>query len=178
MHRPRPRGKGPGAIGPTGVREKDQTLLLGHFLREKLQLHGHEVTMTRYTDVDVNLASRARLANREEADCFLSLHFNGAENPSANGAEVWHYPGSAKGEALAGELQRCMVGFGQFDRGIKASSRLAVLRLTRMPAVLVEPAFITNPDEERLLQDLGWLNELAGAIARGLEQFSERRGDG
>jgi len=79
-------GKDPGAIGPTGLREKDVNLDVARRLARLLRRRGMEVVLTRTADVFVPLAERSRIANREQPDLFISIHADAAPRASAAGA--------------------------------------------------------------------------------------------
>jgi N-acetylmuramoyl-L-alanine amidase len=83
-------GRDPGSIGPDGTREKDVTLRVARALAERLGgEEGVEVVLTRDGDTFVALGERTRIANREEADLFVSIHANSAESRSAEGFETY-----------------------------------------------------------------------------------------
>lgn len=85
--------------------------------------------------------------NATGATCAIELHFNAAEDVSAQGTEMIHWPGS-KGRLLARRLKKKTIGaLATRDRGVQARGDLAFLRLTEMPAVICEPAFGTNEDD-------------------------------
>lgn len=137
-------------------------------LASKVQRYGQPV-LTRYRDDFASLQARAALANEAEADVFVSIHANGFHTPHAHGTETYHWAGSTEGSRLAGDIQpRLVQATGLADRGVK-TARFAVLRLTRMPAVLLELAFITNPEEEQLLGHRAWQDKVAAAIDEGLQ---------
>jgi N-acetylmuramoyl-L-alanine amidase len=83
-------GKDPGAIGPTGLREKDVVLDIGRMVRDRLLRHEEfEVRMTRDSDVFIPLEERTAMANRSRADIFVSLHINASRNPKAKGISTF-----------------------------------------------------------------------------------------
>jgi len=83
-------GKDPGAIGPTGLQEKDVVLAIGRMVREKLaRSDEYEVRMTRDSDVFIPLEERTAMANRGRADIFVSLHINASRNRRANGISTY-----------------------------------------------------------------------------------------
>lgn len=83
-------GKDPGAIGPTGLKEKDVVLDIGRMVRERLsRLEAYEVRMTRDSDVFIPLEERTAMANRSRADIFVSLHINASLNPKAKGISTF-----------------------------------------------------------------------------------------
>ena len=165
-------GGDPGAIGPSGVREKDVNLAVSEKLHSLMVNAGLEAYMTRVSDVDVALAKRAELANTIGADYFISIHSNASVSPTAHGTETYYYYGSAPGKKLAEAVQAELIkATGLTDRGIKESG-FYVLRATTMPAILVELAFLSNPEEERLLIDPKFQDKCAKAIWEGVKKVT------
>ncbi|MEK6697055.1 MAG: N-acetylmuramoyl-L-alanine amidase [Candidatus Deferrimicrobiota bacterium] len=83
-------GKDPGAIGPTGLKEKDVVLAIGRKIREKLSRSGEfDVRMTRDEDVFIPLEERTAMANKGRADIFVSIHINASRNRSAEGFSTY-----------------------------------------------------------------------------------------
>jgi N-acetylmuramoyl-L-alanine amidase len=83
-------GKDPGAVGPTGLREKDVVLAIGRRIREKLERSGEfDVRMTRDDDVFIPLEERTAMANKGRADIFVSLHINASPNRRAEGFSTY-----------------------------------------------------------------------------------------
>lgn len=154
-------GSDPGAINrTTGLMEKTVTLDICRRLKADLEARGVRVVMTRYSDRDVSwahspddveLGARVHVANVRHATVFLSIHCNASVSSSLSGTSYHWYKRSdlALARALDGSLK---AGTGFSNDGLERN-RFYVLRLTHMPAVLVETAFITNPsDEERLAE--------------------------
>ncbi len=83
-------GQDPGAVGRTGVTEKDLTLAISLLLAEKLRDSGYEVLLTREDDRTLDLAERAEFANRADADLFISVHINSARNRKLRGFETYY----------------------------------------------------------------------------------------
>ena len=168
-------GYDPGAIGPAGLLEKQVTLAVSLKLADKLRHAGVEAVLTRTSDsvpwpanVNRDLAARCEIANRAGADFFISIHCNSAADPSARGTETYAYKPGGRGEQLARAVQEELIkACGLANRGIKFANYY-VLRRTDMPAVLTELAFISNPEEERLLGSPDYQEKCATAIARGI----------
>lgn len=159
-------GSDPGAVGPSGVREKDITLAVAQQAAEHLRRHSVRVVLTRERDEDVSLAERCRIANEFGADLFLSVHCNSADSAAAHGTETWYM--SAAGEKLATKVQAELVAaLGRADRGVKKGN-LYVLRNTRAPAALMEMAFVNNPEEEKLLTSGDFRERAAQGLAKGI----------
>lgn len=161
-------GSDPGAVGPNGLRESNVTLAVSLKLAEILRQAGVEIKLTRTSDVRVELKPRCDLANSWKADYFVSIHCNAATNPQAHGTETYCLQLGGQGEILARAIQTELVAAtGRANRGVKTANYY-VLRNTNMPAVLVELAFISNADEERLLRSAEFQEKCAAAIARGI----------
>lgn len=164
-------GNDPGAVGPTGVREKDITLKLALKVGNLLTSRGVNVNYTRMDDRSVELSERAAFANAAKARYFLSIHINSAANAAANGTETYAFAPGGQGEKLAAAVQKNLVtAIGLTNRGVKFAN-YAVLRETNMPAALTEVNFICNPKEEAILKDEAFLNKAASGIAKGVIEF-------
>lgn len=168
----------PGHGGPTdlggvgfGLREKDIVLPMSLEVAQILEQNNIQVVMTRKTDRDLDLPPRAELANRVNADLFVSIHANAisASRPDVNGLETFYYQ---SGQALAQYIQNSMLeSFPTMNnRGVKRA-RFYVLRKTKMPAVLVEVGFVTGNYDSRILADPGQRSRMAQAIARGILRY-------
>jgi N-acetylmuramoyl-L-alanine amidase len=165
-------GRDPGAIGtdPFRLEEKEFNLSLSLLLEEEFERRGHRTVMTRRRDRSLSPQARANFANRLGAEFFVSIHANGAETPTPEGMEAYHYPGSAAGASAANHIVEGMISvFPEHkNRGVKEAN-FAVLRLTDMPAVLVESEFITNPTQLQFLADQENQRNLALGIANGID---------
>lgn len=152
--------------------EKDIVLELGILLKEKLKENGHEVQLTRKEDNDIRLWERCQKANRFESDIFISLHINAHENKKPNGCETLYFPESEKGKILAECIQKELVKkLNCFDRGIKERGTLVVLKYTQMPAVLIEPLFLSNPKEKELIKQDYYKKAIVDSIAIGVGSY-------
>ena len=172
-------GSDSGAVGPNGVMEKTVTLDVALKVQNLLQKDGLPVVMTRTTDRDVSWSGasngqelQARVdKSPAEAAVFVSIHCNAFSNPATNGMETFYYWGSEEGRRLADILNKELANYGgRANRGVKGAN-FYVLKHSAMPASLVELAFITNPEEEYLLADNDYQEQLALAIARGIKRY-------
>jgi len=185
-------GKDPGNRVGSNL-EKTYTLELAEEVRDELTGAGLKVTLTRSTDTFLELPTRPELARRRNADLFVSLHFNSADNSrnSVRGAEVYcltpagvsstnargegggagWFPGNRFNEKnlfLAYQVQKSVTkSLGLEDRGVRRA-RFAVLRDALMPAVLIEAGFMSHPVEGRKIFDPAYRKQMARAIADGL----------
>jgi N-acetylmuramoyl-L-alanine amidase len=137
------------------LREADVTLDMSLALAQRLRAQGADVTLTRQSDLTLELANRAYLCNISGADIAISVHLNGVDNRAINGALALHGKASdvPLAEAMAGVMQSGLFGTARAD-AVDFGARhfgARVLLYTTMPAVLVEPAFLTNPAEARSL---------------------------
>src|SRR6266542_332441 len=176
--------------------EKDFALDVARKLRPVLQAKGVRVIMTREGDYFVPLEVRAQIANAARDSIFVSIHFNATnDDPNATGFEIFSFtprgapstsdsavapsalsmqPGSAvdaQSTALSACIYHSLLGhIPEYDRGIKRA-RFAVLRLTKVPAVLIEGGFLTERGEGRLISNKDWRGKLAAAIGVGIENY-------
>ena len=157
-------GKDPGAVG-YGITEAETVLKYGKEIKEKLDNLGFETRLLQSDD----LYEICDDANSWDADIFISIHCN-AFNGIAKGTETLHYPSSSKSIQLAKFIQNKIVSILEtVDRGLKERPGVAVLRLTNMPAVLVETAFIDQIDDNILLKNNQ--EDFVEAIVEGIVDY-------
>ena len=174
-------GSDPGAIGPTGLQEKQVTLPIAEYLKSILEAKGAKAILTRTTDVDVygphasgvdELQARVNVANGNQADAFISIHINSFSNPNVGGIATYYFDGSDQSKKLASSVQEQIAEHSGFngDRGIQPGN-LYVLRHSLMPSILVELGFISNPKEEGHLKESATQKDFANELAKGLEIY-------
>lgn len=161
-----------GDVTPRGITEADACWAIATRLADRLASFGARVRFTRTEPEGPDPSTRAARANEVDADLFLSIHLNTHAEPTAEGTSTYYFGSSRAGEGLAEQIQDQLVRLGLRDCRSHARS-YALLRETRMPAVLVEPVFITNPDEAKRLEDHEFLSNVADAIAAGVRRFYE-----
>ncbi len=214
-------GEDPGAIGPSGTREKDVVLQIAHRLRERINasvINGNPMRafLTRDADFFVPLHVRVQKARRVQADLFVSLHADAFLTPSARGASVfalsqggasstaarWMAAKENKADLIGGvnvkmqdaHVARALLDMSttaQINDSLKLGSALlgeigsvgrlhksrveqagfAVLKAPDIPSVLVETAFISNPEEESRLRSDAYQEQLADALMRGIHGY-------
>lgn len=160
----------PGSVGPNGLRENEVCWKLADLVAQRLATTGALVRFTRAEPEDVDRSERAARANEMDADIFVSLHLNDHDEPTAEGSSAYYFVTSRAGEALADAIQSRLVSLGSRDCRTHARS-FDLLRETKMPAVMVEPAFLTNPDEAKRLEDHDHLATIAAAISDGIKDY-------
>lgn len=162
-------GFDPGAVVKGAPHEKVYTLDISKRLSALLKAHGAKVLMARHGDENPTLGARTRLANRNGADLIISVHVNSFVESYARGTETYYY--KQKDYKVAKLIHQSMVNtLGLRDNGVK-KSRMFILNHSTMPGVLVEPCFMTNPNELKLLKTEAFRQKIAGAIFEGILQY-------
>ena len=213
-------GEDPGAIGPSGLREKDVVLAIALQLRDRINARqGMRAMLTRDADFFVPLHDRVRKARRVQADLFVSLHADAFMTPHARGASVFALSerGASSGAArwiankenaadlvgganirsphadvmrtlldmsttaqikdslkLAGEVLGQIGKVGRLHKARVEQAGFAVLKAPDIPSILVETAFISNPDEESKLRDPRYQEKLVDALMTGIVRYFAR----
>ncbi|CAN5904983.1 N-acetylmuramoyl-L-alanine amidase [soil metagenome] len=213
-------GEDPGAIGPTGLREKDVVLQIALQLRDRINTHANmRAMLTRDSDFFVPLHERVRKAQRVQADLFVSIHADAFITPQARGASVFALSqGGATSAAarwmanrenaadsvggvniaakdvtvlrtlldmsttaqikdsmkLGGEVLGQIGKVGKLHKGSVEQAGFAVLKAPDIPSILVESAFISNPEEEAKLRHPDYQAQLVTALATGIQRYFAR----
>lgn len=159
-------GSDPGAVY-RGRQEKDDTLAVALKLGKILEENGIDVIYTRTTDVYQTPFEKAQIANRADADYFISIHRNSSENDNQyNGVETLIYDKSGVKLTMAENILGALGELGFREIGVKERPGLVVLRRTKMPAVLVEVGFLNNDTDNEMFDRME--QEIAQAIADGI----------
>ena len=210
-------GEDPGAVGPTGLKEKDVVLAIARQLRDRLNAKpGVRVLMTRDSDFFVPLGERVRKAERVQADLFVSIHADAFFTPEARGASVfalseggassaaarWMAQRENAADSVGGvnvkvkdkEVLRAILDMsttaqikdsmrlgsevltrigtvGKLHRGRVEQASFAVLKAPDIPSILVETAFISNPEEEDKLRDEDYRRKIVEALFTGIDRY-------
>jgi N-acetylmuramoyl-L-alanine amidase len=210
-------GEDPGAVGPSGLREKDVVLAVALQLRDQLNaLPGMRVMLTRDADFFVPLHERVRKARRVQADLFVSIHADAFFTPEARGASVFALSQSGASSSaarwmadkenaadlvggvnikakdahvaralldmsttaqikdsikLGGEVLGQIGKVGRLHKGQVEQAGFAVLKAPDIPSILVETAFISNPEEESRLRDPAYQAQLVHALTAGIKRY-------
>ena len=214
-------GEDPGAIGPSGLREKDVVLAVALQLRDRINtMPGMRAFLTRDGDYFVPLNDRVRKARRVQADLFVSIHADAFFTPQARGASVFALSergatstaarwmadkenaadivgganlAKSRDQALlrtlldmstaaqikdslklGGEVLGQIGKVGKLHKPRVEQAGFAVLKAPDVPSILVETAFISNPEEEALLRDADYQAKLVDALARGIGRYFAR----
>jgi N-acetylmuramoyl-L-alanine amidase len=171
----------PGAIGPLGTKEMDANYAIAQAAAERLKREGAIPLLTRRSpDDEVSLVDRPRQAVEREADLFVSIHNNAlpdGTNPFSKprGFTVFYYHPHSLGLGRAVHAAyRDSIALP--DEGLQWDN-LLVARLTAVPAILIENAYIIMPDQEARLNDAAFRDSLAKALVSGLRSFMSEAGD-
>lgn len=163
-------GNDPGAVA-NGFKEEDLNLSVAKACYNALKRCGVEVKISRTSDVDVDLNKRIKEANNFGADLALDIHHNAG---GGDGAEIYHTKYFGKGHTLAKNILNEMINIGQNSRGTKVKKNeygndyFGFIRMTNMPAVLVECAFIDNKKDLQIVDTEAERVKMGEAIAKGV----------
>ncbi|CQR70205.1 Sporulation-specific N-acetylmuramoyl-L-alanine amidase [Sporomusa ovata DSM 2662] len=173
----------PGAVnGKMGLQEAIINLVIASQVKKHLVAAGYQVLMTRTKAEQVetdSLKYRCELANNWGADLVVSLHCNSAASEQANGTEIYTSLGETNGDRLATcIINQITASFSDLqlradwdDGDPDKEQNFYILRYTDAPAVLLEMAFISNPEEAAKLADSAWQRDMARAVARGISDY-------
>lgn len=167
----------PGAVGAFGLTEAEVCWRIALGCRRILEQRGVEVVFSREEGQAIPEGERSRRANQEEVDLLLSIHLNFSRDVQAEGSTCFYFSNgrwySKVGKKAAHLIQDELVGsLGLVDCRVHGMN-YTILRKTRMTAVQVEPAFISNVKEERLLGSGSYIETISRAISQGVARFLE-----
>ncbi len=167
-----------GATGvETGIPEYEIVLQISMNLKRRLEAKGVKVVMTRTTnDVNLSNSQRAAIANKAKADLFVRVHGDGSPDSATSGvttlfpaANKWTRPFAGSSKRAARVVQaRVVRATGAVDRGTKARSDLSGFNWSKVPCILVETGFLSNPVEDRLLSSPHYQDKIAQGMTDGI----------
>lgn len=174
-------GYDPGAIGVSGVEEKDLNLAIAKNLKNYLEQSGATVYMTRYEDVDLaggatdhkkraDMNTRMKILKDSGAQLLVSIHQNSYTDSQYWGPQVFYKSGDPASEEYALAIQHQLNTYTapECTRVVKTGESYYILKNSQVPAVLVECGFITNSKEEELLSDPEYQRKAALSIYQGI----------
>jgi len=164
-----------GAIGPTGLLESVVNLKVVLSLKAKLEKAGATVVLTRDQEQNkeaLTLEQRITMANKSGADLYISIHQNASINQEAKGSEVYYY--NEDSSDFADKMLKSLISYtGLTSRGTKKRGFAVTKEVTTMPSILMECAFISNPEEERMLQSEKFIELITDGLLKGLQTYFE-----
>lgn len=157
--------------------EKRICLQTARLVKKYLDQLGYHVVMTRTTDAFIPLPRRVEIASQSGSSVFVSIHYNSARNPVAQGMEIFFYDSKTdRTRALASRrlAEAILPGLirrtNAQSRGVKKGNYF-VIRENAMPAIIIEGGFISNPKECTLLKSLDYQDKIARGIADGIDRY-------
>ena len=183
-------GPDPGTAGADGVQEKTLNLQIADKLKSCFVKAGYTVIMTRDDDrticdpgcstlaqkKDSDLNNRIKIIQQHPQAVFISIHQNYNANPAYTGTQVYYSLNNAGSKTLAGMIRsqvKTDLENGN-NRGIQPPGVLRVLLKAETPAVLVECGFMSNPQEEKSLEDSAYQQKLAASIEKATQDFIQQ----
>lgn len=169
-------GPGYGAVGI--IKEAEHTRLVGQALMGLLRQAGATVidcTINQAGTQDEYLAAAVALANRQDLDWFISIHFNASASHQGKGVEVYTYEGRQYQDAL--DVCTGIADLGFTNRGVKAGTGLYVIRKTKAKSMLIEVCFCDNEEDVNRYLSIGY-NDIAEAICKAILPYAEEQNAG
>ena len=162
-------GEDPGALGFNGIEEKNINLNTALFLADSLRRNGASVLLTRKKDVKRSLQSVAEFVNRSGADIYIGVHYNSIIGMPMSGTETYYYnPESYRLASLV--HKQMLLNLKRQDRGVRRA-QFYTINHSNVPAILVEPVYITDKQESFLAQSRGFQKEIANSIVIGIKDY-------
>jgi N-acetylmuramoyl-L-alanine amidase len=159
-------------------KEKDIALTMSLLVAEELKPYVNPV-LTRSDDTFLSLSARPDIANAANSSAFISIHCNSFSDPNANGWEIFTTPGQNNSDKLATAIGKqygkanpdLRARFDESDGDLDKEANFAVIRGTNCPSCLLELGFISNLEEEQMMNDLAYQAISAKAIAHGILDY-------
>ncbi|MFJ8262212.1 N-acetylmuramoyl-L-alanine amidase [Rummeliibacillus sp. NPDC094406] len=157
------------------------TLEASKMLQKKLKKKGYQVFLTRKSnDVDLSNRDRAELANKHKSDLFIRVHADGAENSNAKGFSIIApsknnpYTKNVFGNSQKASktiVQQVGKEFPLYQNGLSYRADLSGFNWSKVPVILVELGYVTNPEEDRNLSNKKYMDKLTTSIAKGVGKY-------
>jgi N-acetylmuramoyl-L-alanine amidase len=164
-------GRDPGYVGRSGIMEKALTYKIALNLKKLLDAAGAKTIFTRTGDVEIKNRNIVRLANAKNADMFIAIHLNSFTTPRINGCETFYF--TPKSRNFANTMQKNLSRTIKMrSRGVKRETYYTIHH-TRMPAILVETGYLTNPTDEKKILTLEFRRQIALGIYKGIVEYAK-----
>ena len=174
-------GSDPGKVGINGELEKEINLQIAMKVKEILEEKGILVIMTRQTDEMLcseeadnkkreDMKLRTEMINEASPFLAVSIHQNSFTDPEVCGAQVFYYSESEEGKEMATQMQKALLEIDKNNhREAKANDSYYLLKKTKVPTIIVECGFLSNPEEAEKLRTKEYQETIANAIVKGIE---------
>lgn len=175
-----------GAVSDGGLIEKEVNLSIALYLRDYLQQAGAVVVMTREEDKDLakdntkgmsrrkteDLKRRVQFINEKKSELLVSIHLNSFPSSRWNGAQTFYAANHADNANLASLVQQeIRRNLENTDRIAKSIDSIYLLKMMKIPSLLVEVGFLSNPQEARKLADTSYQQKVAASIYQGILKY-------
>ena len=174
-------GSDPGKVGVNGVLEKEVNLQITMKIKEILEKKDIQVILTRETDEMLcsedtdnrkrdDMKQRVEMINKVNPFLAVSIHQNSYTDPQVSGAQVFYYSESEEGKKMAEFMQNALLEIDSVNRRMaKANNSYYLLKRTKVPTIIVECGFLSNPSEAEKLKSKEYQETIANAIVKGIE---------
>ncbi len=175
-----------GASG-NGAVEKEINLEIANYLKAFIEENGGTVIMTRTTDTNTadpnrsktvsqkksDLDQRKNFSQKENADIFVSIHMNKFPESKYKGAQVFCAPNSSESKALGEAVQASLIKNADPSntRKLKDGKSIYILKDSKIPSILIECGFLSNPEEAELLQNDSYQQKIAWSVFMGITEY-------
>lgn len=176
-------GSDPGKVGVNGVQEKDINLVIAKLVKERLEGQEIEAVLIREEDEMLSgegegskkledMRARVDAINSNQPNLTVSIHQNSYEDASVSGAQVFYYSDSKEGQKAAEIMQKSLLAVDEANtRQAKGNDSYYLLKRTKVPTIIVECGFLSNPVEADKLADEEYQMQMAEAICQGILEY-------
>lgn len=165
-------GEDPGAFGFGGIEEKNLTLQTSKYLADYLRANGASVLLTRKSDIKRGLSDVVDFVNSSHADIYVGVHYNSIIGMSVSGTETYYY--NQQSYRLASLVHKAMLlCLKRQDRGVRRAM-FYTINHSKIPAILVEPMYITDMQEGILAKTKSYQKEIAKSLLMGIKDYFSR----
>jgi len=168
-------GRDPGAHAFDGTKEKDYCLSYSLYLKEMLEAKRYKVELTRNTDTFIGLKERLKIADKNNADMLISVHFSAHRDRSYNGYNIWYGKYDGRNRLASKHLSKLVFVQLHNESTLKIevpnSYGFYILSHPSIPSILIEPGFITNEDDLRRIKTPEFKEMVANGLIRALNEY-------
>ena len=148
--------------------EKDKPSEI-QIVKKELEALGAKVILTRTDDSSVSLADRAEISNKNNANAFISIHFDSSEDDSASGTTAYYY--SDKSESLSQTVNKYLSRNLPLKNQGSRFQNFMVLRDNARPSILLELGYLNNQGDNKVISSEEYQQNIAKSIANALKEY-------